>query len=427
MRILRDLLKSLNKGGLSEGSLTQKVVKGGAWIFGLRMSRRILDFIRTVILARFLAPNDFGLMGIALLTIQTLEAFSQTGFQAALVQKKTDIKDYLNNAWTILFLRGLLLCFIVLFSAPAIARFFNTQQAVSLIQIVGLSFLIQGAVNIGVVFFQKELDFRKQYWYECSGVIADFLVSIILVFVVRNVWALVAGKLAGELARLIASYILDKYRPKMELCWKQIKELHDFGRWISGVNIMAFLVTQGDSIIVGRLFGPISLGFYKLASTISNLPSTEITHVISQVTFPAYVRFQEDTKRIKKAFDRSFFVTFTLSASLTIAILSFIGFFTRTFLGDKWFPIVSITQILVLAGFIRSIQAIPGPIFQAIGKPQIDTFAQVIRIVTLCLVILFVGTKCGMAGVAYSVLISIFCTFLFSYYSLFRVLTVHKQ
>ncbi len=426
MKILRDLLKSLNKGSLSEGSLTQKVVKGGVWIFGLRMSRRLLDFIRTVILARFLAPNDFGLMGIALLTIQTLEAFSQTGFQAALVQKKNDIKDYLNNVWTVLFLRGLLLCFIIMLSAPAIARFFNTQQAVLLIQIVGLSFLVQGATNIGIVFFQKQLDFGKQYWYEFSGVVADFLVSIILVFVIRNVWALVGGKLAGELTRLIASYILDKFRPKFEFCWRKIKELHEFGRWISGINILVFLVTQGDSIIVGKIFGPISLGFYKLASTIANLPSTEITQVISQVTFPAYAQFQDDKKRLKKGFKKALLFTFLLSASLTFTIMILIRFFTRIFLGSKWLPIVSITQVLVLAGFVRSIQAIPGPIFQAMGKPQIDTFAQVVRICVFFIAVLLLIPKSGMMGVAYGVLISIFFTFLFSYYFFFLVLKQGK-
>ena len=216
-----------------EQSLSQKVIKGSFWIFALRISRRALDFVRTVILARLLAPHDFGLMGIALLTLQTLEAFSQTGFQSALVQRKGDISKYLNVAWTILVLRGIVLSTVIFFSAPFIAKFFSTSESKSLIRVVGLSFLIQGFTNIAVVLFQKELNFKKQYLFEVSGFAFDFLVSIFLVFILKNVWALVIGKITGETTRLIASYILDRHRPCLTFHFKHAKELHEFGRWIS--------------------------------------------------------------------------------------------------------------------------------------------------------------------------------------------------
>ena len=82
-------------------ALTKKVVKGGLWIFALRILNRVLGFLRIIILARILSPNDFGLLGIAMLAISTIETFSQTGFQAALIQKKGNVEAYLDAAWTV--------------------------------------------------------------------------------------------------------------------------------------------------------------------------------------------------------------------------------------------------------------------------------------------------------------------------------------
>ena len=94
--------KAWLKGLFSPGeTLSQRVVRGGLWVFGLRIVGRVFGLVRTIVLARLLAPEDFGLFGIALLTMSALETFSQTGFQAALIQKKEDIKPYLDTAWTV--------------------------------------------------------------------------------------------------------------------------------------------------------------------------------------------------------------------------------------------------------------------------------------------------------------------------------------
>ena len=109
--------------------LSRRVVKGGIWVFSLRITNRGLGFIRTIILARLLAPHDFGLLGIAMLAIATLETFSQTGFGAALIQKKDNVESYLDTAWTVSAIRGIILFLILSFSAPIIAKFFDSPQA----------------------------------------------------------------------------------------------------------------------------------------------------------------------------------------------------------------------------------------------------------------------------------------------------------
>jgi O-antigen/teichoic acid export membrane protein len=115
-----------------------------------------------------LAPHDFGLFGIAMLAIATLEAFTQTGFEAALVQKKENVKSYLDTAWTISAIRGAVLFFILFFFAPLMANFFYSPQATTIIRVIALSAFLSGFRNIGMVFFQKELEFDKQFLFEFS-------------------------------------------------------------------------------------------------------------------------------------------------------------------------------------------------------------------------------------------------------------------
>ncbi|MCD6270366.1 oligosaccharide flippase family protein, partial [bacterium] len=265
-------------------TLSQRVVKGGFWVFLLRIVNRGFSLIRLVILARILSPNDFGLMGIALLTMATLDTFSQTGFQQALVQKKEDIKSYLDSAWTVLILRGFILFAILFFIAPYAAIFFDAPEAKSIIQVIGFAVLLQAFTNIGVIYFQKELEFNKQFIYQLSGTLADFIVAISAVLILKNVWALVLGLLAGSFARFVVSYLIHPYRPHLSFDLGRAKELFGFGKWVLGSSILVFLITQGDDIFVGKLLGVAALGFYQMAYRISNMPATEITHVISQVT-----------------------------------------------------------------------------------------------------------------------------------------------
>jgi len=164
-------------------TLSQKVVKGGFWVFFLRIVNRGFSLVRLIILARILSPDDFGLMGIALLTMSTLETFSQTGFQAALIQKKEDIRSYLNSAWTVLILRGTILFVILYFIAPYAAIFFNTPEAKPIIRVIGFAILFKAFTNIGVTYFQKELEFNKEFIYQFSGTLADFIVAISAVLI----------------------------------------------------------------------------------------------------------------------------------------------------------------------------------------------------------------------------------------------------
>ena len=398
---------NMNNSHESE-SLSKKVVRGGIWVFALRITSRGLGFIRTIILARLLAPSDFGLLGIAMLAASTLDAFSQTGFQSALIQKKDDVGAYLDVAWTTLAIRGVFLFFILFLTAPVIAKFFNSTQAELVIMVIAVNMLITGFGNIGIVFFQKELEFKKQFTYEFSATIVDLIVSISLAFILRNVWALVWGGMAKNITRFFLSYILHSYRPRIRFDKDKFRDLFGFGIWITGSTILIFLVTQGDDIFVGKMLGVTALGFYQMAYLLSNLPSTEIADVISRVTFPVYSRLQDDLTKLREAYLKVLQVTAYISIPLAGGIFILSYEFTQIFLGEKWLPMVPAIQILALAGLIGSISATTRPIFHGIGKPKVDTTWQITRLFVLVAVIYPLIIRWGISGAAIAVLISTF-------------------
>ena len=392
-----------NNGFHQPESLSKRVVRGGIWVFGLRIANRSLGFIRTIILARLLAPHDFGLFGIAMLAIATLETFSQTGFQAALVQKKKNVEPYLDTAWTISAIRGIILFLILFSSAPLIANFFDSAQAALVIRVIAVSTLLSGFRNIGILFFKKELQFNKQFIYEFSGTLVDITVAISLAFILRNVWALVWGGLAANFVRVFMSYIIHPYRPRIKFEKEKFQELFAFGKWVLGSSILVFLITQGDDIFVGKMLGVTALGLYQMAYLISNLPATEITHVISQVTFPAYSKLQDDLPKLREAYLKILQLTTFISIPFAGGIFIFAPEFTKIFLGDKWMPMVPAIQVLVLAGLLRLISATTGSVFQAVGKPEIVTKWQPVRLLVLAAVIYPFTLQWGILGTSLAV------------------------
>lgn len=401
MSIKARLRRLLNPGE----SLSQRVVCGGFWVFVSQCISRSLGFIRTIILARILAPNDFGLMGIAFLGISILQTFSQTGIGAALIQNKDNISEHLDTVWTIQLVRGVVL-FLLLFSfAPLIAHFFNAPRAKLIIQVIAIGQLFDGLTNIGIIYFQKELEFHKQFFYNISCTLLEIIVAITAALILKNVWALVFGHLAGSFMRFILSYVFHPYRPKLKMDWEKAKELLNFGKWIWGSTVLIFLLTQGDDIFVGKLLGATALGFYQMAYQLSNLPATEITHVISGVTFPAYAKLQDDLPSLREAYLKVLQITLFLSFPIAGMIFILAPDFTRIFLGERWMPMVPAMQVLAIFGATRSFGATTGPIFQAIGKPSILTKLAFIQLIMMIVIIYPLTDKFGIFGTAIAVVI----------------------
>jgi O-antigen/teichoic acid export membrane protein len=202
---------------------------------------------------------------------------------------------------------------------------------------------------------------------------------------------------------------------------EKFQDLLAFGKWLFGSGILVFLITQGDDILVGKMLGVTALGFYQMAYLLSNLPATEITHVISQVTFPAYSKLQEDLPRLREAYLKVLQLTAFLSLPLAGIIFILAPEFINLFIGEKWIPMVSAMQALVLWGMIRSVGATTGPVFISTGNPEILTKLQFV-VLTLLLIIIFpLTTKWGILGTSLAVVISALIPNLVAVYMVLKI------
>jgi len=282
----------------ADRTLYKRTVKGGLWVFALRGFTQLLSFARYIILANILTLADIGLLGIAMLMMQVLNTFSQTGFQAALIQKRDNVHSYLDTAWTIGLLRAVVL-YAVLYWAASFAELpvFKVPPekvflVISIIRVIGISFILAALRNIGIVYFHKDLKFNRQFFLQIIANLIDVVVTIFIVLIYKTIWALVIGKLAGDSVRFLLSYVFHPYRPRIRLDFDKAGELWCFGKWVFGGSIIEFLTRQGDDFFVWGYLGVPALALYQMAYKFSNIPATEITGVISAVTFPAYAKLQ---------------------------------------------------------------------------------------------------------------------------------------
>jgi O-antigen/teichoic acid export membrane protein len=386
--------------------LAVKAATSAVWVFALNFINRGSGLMRTVILARLLTPDDFGLLGLALLITATLETLSQTGFHGAIIQRQGQAEGYLNTAWTCSALRGAGLFVLLCGLAPQLARFFEDARMVPIIRVIAVSILLSGFGNIGVVFFRKNLEFKKLFIYETLSNMADIVTSIALAVWLRNVWALVIGGVVGHSVRLILSYGLHPHRPAIAFDVAKFKELVVFGKWMLAAGILHFMITKADDLFVGKCFGVAALGLYQMAFLLSNVTTTDLVYSISQIAFPAYSKIQHDRASLTKAYLKVLRGVAFAAVSVALILFAFAPEFVNLFLGEQWMPMVPVLEVLALAGLARSIQATAVPVFLAVNRPKIHSQINFIRAAVLFACIYPLAQAWGVLGVAYAVLAS---------------------
>ncbi len=345
--------------------------------------------------------------------MSALETFSETGFNTALIQNKQDIKLYLDTAWTVQVIRGVILALSTFAIAPYVAAFYDVPATKPILQVIALSVLLGGFTNIGVICFKKELEFHKLFIYQLSGALADMGVAITAALLLRNVWALVFGLLASAIVGVIVSYIIHPYRPRANFNFHQFKELSGFGRWVWISTILVFLLTHGDDALVGKVLGVTALGLYQLAYRLSNMPATEITHVISQVTFPAYSKLQDNLPRLREAYLKVLQLVAFLSFPIAGLVFVLAGDFTKIFLGGKWIPMVPAMQVLCIFGVTRALNATFGSIFHGMGKPRIITYVAGFQLILLAAIIYPLTSHQRILGTSMAVVLPNFLVLLY--------------
>ena len=407
---------------MSEASLSHKVSKGVVWVTAAMISARALRFVSAVILARLLAPSDFGLMAIAMAVVSLTQGITVTGFGSALIQKQEKTEEFLNVAWTFELVRCSVLFLILFLAAPLLASFFNEPRATLILQVIAFSLVFQGLRNVGVVYFRKNLDFHKQFVLEIIPLIANILVVVPLAFILRNVWALVWANLTSSIATCVISYVMHPYRPRLKFEVKKAKELFDFGKWVLGISIIAIIREQGVTMFVGKFFGMSILGFYNRAGVFSTMLFREISAIAWKVGYPLYSQLQLDLARFRRAYIKTLQLLTFLSIPMAGGLFALSKDFTHLFLTDKWLPIVPLIQILCIQSIIASVSTSSSILFQSLGRPSINTKISACGLIILAILIYPLSSRWGVVGTVLSLFLSTLLTSPIIWYAAIKII-----
>jgi len=382
----------------------KEAVVGISWLGGLRLSTRLITYAKIAILARLLTPAQFGLFGIASLVLAFLEIATETGINVVLIQERADIKKFVDTAWIISIIRGLVISLAIWLAAPYIASFFNSPDSRSLLYLVGFVPLIKGFINPSVVKFQKELKFSKEFLYRLVVFSFDAVVAVLFALRINSALSLVYGMLAGAMAEVALSHLLLKPKPKLRFEKSKIKRVFGHGKWITMAGVFNYLFENVDNVVVGKLMDMTSLGFYQNAYKISSLPLSEVADVVKKVTFPIYVKFSDDRARLKAAFLKSTLALSVIVIPLGLILLIYPQTVVRIILGGNWLTIVPVIRVMSFFGVIRAIIASSYPVFLSLKKQKYITYAMLAGILGLIITIVPFVKNYGIVGAGLSAL-----------------------
>ena len=310
-----------------------------------------LYLVRFLVLARILSPDDFGLLAIGLTATGFFLLISDFGIVQALVQRAVvNERDY-DAAWTLEFLRGLVVAALVALVAPTIASIFNESRVTGIIRALALTILVDAAASIKMADLIRNLSFRYIAYVKLAQVVVDTTIAIGLAPFL-GVWAFVVGAIGGSAAHAVASYIGAPYIPKFCLRRTAVLSIVRYGRWILLAGLLAVAGEIVMRMIITRKLGTAELGIYFMAIKIAFLPAEIAKEVVGSVAFPLYARFKADIGEVTKAFRTIFTGMSALLIISCMLIVTLAASLVENVLGAQWEAMVWVVRIIALVGVV---------------------------------------------------------------------------
>ncbi len=385
-------------------SLKKDAIRGVTWIGAFRGITRAVSLGKTVILARLLSPSQLGVYGVAALTMSLLEVFTETGINTVLIQLKSDFAEYVNSAWVVSIIRGTFISIVMLLVSSLVSLFFNSPDSRNLILLAAAIPFVRGFINPSEIVFQKELQFNKEFIFRTSIFLVDALVSITLTLITKTPESLIWGLLAGAVCEVLLSNLLITPRPALSFASDKLKFIVKRGKWMTASGILDYLIQNGDNIVVGRLLGSQSLGFYQISYQVSTAPVTEISNILSKVTFPIFVKLSLEKDKLFKAYLKVLLIIGVLVGILSLLLVVFTGPIVFV-LGQKWESIIPIIRVLAIFAFVKSLVLSSYAYFLAIERQEVVTVISLIGFVSMFAVIIPLVSTFGILGAAYAALL----------------------
>lgn len=386
-------------------SLKDKTVKGVIWSAVDRFSAQGIQFVFSMLIARLLVPEDYGVIAMLGIFLGVSNSFIDSGFGTALVRKidrtETDFSTvfYFNIVVAVLFYLGLY------FAAPAIAQFYDIPLLISVTRILALTLPIGALSGIHSAKLSIAIDFKSRAKISIISTILTGSVGLWMAYSGYGVWALVVQTVLSSLIRTVMLWIIVKWHPKLVFSWRSFKELFTFGSKLLASGLLDTIYNNIYPLVIGKVFSPSVLGLYGKAKALADFPSSNITGVLQNVTFPVLSTIQNEEDRLADAYKRFLKISAFVVFPLMLGLSSVADPFIRLILTDKWEGAIYLLQIICFAMMWYPIHAINLNILQVKGRSDYFLKLEIIKKIQ-GVIILCITVPMGIEAMCYGQIVS---------------------
>lgn len=387
-------------------SIKQKAIDGVKWTSLSSILVAILQLLQISVLARYLAPEDFGLMALATVVIGFSRIFSDMGVSNAIIHHQNTSHEQLSSLYWLNIAVGISLFLLVSIASPWISLFYDEPRLTELLIILSLSFIILAIGNQYRILFQKDLQFNLMAKIEIVAAAGAFVVAVVCAIAGFGVYSLVNATLASTIiaSALYLFFGISTHRPSFIFRYDETKKYLGFGMYQTGQSTLNYFNSQFDVILIGKLLGAEALGIYSLVKQLAMRPAQIINPIITKVTFPILAKFQNDTDALKGVYLK----TINYISSVNFPIYMLIAVLAEPIViimfGEEWRKAAPVLQILAVYFMIRSIGNPIGSLVMATGKVHREFWWNV-GMFAVFPVSIYIGSFWQLEGVAISLTI----------------------
>lgn len=352
-----------------ERELATRTARGFLWALAGAVGGRIFSVVALAVVARILAPEQFGLFAFALVYVTYLNTVGDLGVGMALIYWRERVRDAAQITFAVNVLAGLTWFAITVAVAPAVASFFHSPEGTSILRALAWLFVIRGLGNTHDALCRKELRFRDRVAPELGLSVVKAIFMVGFAIAGFGVWSLVWGQLAGMAAWTVALWIVMPWRPEWRWPTELFLPMLRYGREIVAVNVIAAVVHHADYIVVGRMLGMEALGHYQIAYKVPEMAVILVLWQVNTVLFPAFSRVHAAGDDMATAYTEALRYVGLVILPASAGLFFLAEPIVLTIFGDQWVPAVPILRALALYVAFRALGSHAGDVLKASGRP----------------------------------------------------------
>jgi PST family polysaccharide transporter len=386
---------------VTPSSLRSRVLGGLAWKLASRVVLQLSRFAVGIILARVLAPHDFGLAAMVLVVAGVITLIGDSALGTAVIQRHSLTEDDRSTVFWLSASIGLTFTLIGVAIAGPVASFYGQGSVRGLFAAMSLGFMITSLGTVQSATLVREMNFRALELRQLAAGLSGAATGIVLAVLGAGPWAIVCQQLATSIVSTILLWSFSGWRPSRTFSPGNLKSIVGFTGSVFGQNLLYYGGRNVDNVLIGRYLGAAPLGAYSLAYNVMLMPFHQIGGMVQQVLFPAFSRMQKDPRRIAEIWLRATRLVSAITVPALVGLVVVAPDFVSVLLGPKWHSAVPLIRILAWAGLLQSLQTLNGDIMWSLDRA--GTFLRFTIVWFVASIASFViGLQWGILGLATS-------------------------